>query len=98
MSAANLTVIAHTHGHLSNPSSEGAMSINPFEFINNGYQLVGSVVGTVEDMKELVQLAAEGKVKTHLGRSAKLSEINQVFEELQQGKFVGRAIIDKLME
>lgn len=45
-------------------------------------------------MRELVQLAAEGKVKTHVGRIAKLSEINEVFEELEKGQFVGRAILE----
>ena len=49
-------------------------------------------------MRELVHLAAEGKVKTHIGRVANLSEINQVFEELEKGKFVGRAIIYDIMK
>ena len=49
-------------------------------------------------MRELVQLAAEGKVKTHVGRVANLSELNQVFKELGQGKFLGRAIIDNFMK
>ena len=74
--------------------SEGSMSINPFWFIVNGYQMVGSVVGTVEEMRELVQLAAEGKVKTHVGRVGKLLDINKIFEELEKGEFVGRAILE----
>jgi propanol-preferring alcohol dehydrogenase len=78
--------------------SEGSLSINPFTFILRGFHLIGSLVGTVDDMRELVQLAAEGKVKTHIGKAAKLSEINEVFEELEQGKFVGRAIIDNISE
>ncbi|MHA2269045.1 MAG: zinc-dependent alcohol dehydrogenase, partial [Promethearchaeota archaeon] len=57
-----------------------------------------SLVGNVEEMRELVQLAAEGKVKTHVGRVANLSEINQVFDELGKGKFVGRAIIDNFLK
>jgi D-arabinose 1-dehydrogenase-like Zn-dependent alcohol dehydrogenase len=48
----------------------------------------------VGEMRELITLAAEGRVKTHIGRIAKLSELNDVFEELEQGKFVGRAIIN----
>jgi propanol-preferring alcohol dehydrogenase len=75
---------------------EGMMSINPFQFILRGYHLTGSLVGTVEEMRELVQLSAEGKVKTHVGRVANLSDLNQVFEELEQGRFVGRAIIDNM--
>ncbi|MBW1813537.1 MAG: hypothetical protein JRJ39_07645 [Deltaproteobacteria bacterium] len=59
---------------------------------------MSSAVGTVVDMRELVQLAAEGKVTTHVGRVAKLSEINQIIDELKQGKFAGRAIINNLAE
>ncbi|MFX1325453.1 MAG: zinc-dependent alcohol dehydrogenase [Promethearchaeota archaeon] len=75
---------------------EGNLSIGPFQFILKGLQMIGSVVGTVEEMRELVQLAADGKVKTHVGRTVSLSEINHVFEELEEGKFVGRAIIDNM--
>ncbi|MFW9941381.1 MAG: zinc-dependent alcohol dehydrogenase [Candidatus Thorarchaeota archaeon] len=73
---------------------EGTVPLMPLEFVGKGLHLIGSAVGTVEEMRELVQLAADGKVKTHIGRTANLSEINQVFEELEQGKYVGRAIID----
>jgi propanol-preferring alcohol dehydrogenase len=78
--------------------SEGSISISPFELLMRDLQIFGSLVGTVEDMRELVQLAAKGKVKTHIGRVAKLSELNHVFEELGQGKFMGRAIINNLTE
>jgi propanol-preferring alcohol dehydrogenase len=74
--------------------SEKQMSLDLFKFILKGQKIVGSLVGTVEEMRELVQLAAEGKVKTHVGRIAKLSEINEVFEELEKGQFVGRAILE----
>ncbi|MFX0126387.1 MAG: zinc-binding dehydrogenase, partial [Candidatus Hodarchaeota archaeon] len=74
--------------------SEGSFSVNPFSFILKGLHITGSLVGTVEEMRELIQLAADGKVRTHVGRLAKLSEINEVFEELEQGKLVGRAILE----
>jgi len=74
--------------------SEGSISVDPFGFILKGLHIIGSLVGTVEEMRELVQLAAEGKVKTHVGRVAKLSDLNQVFEELERGEFVGRAILE----
>lgn len=74
--------------------SEGHLPLDLFKFILKGQKIVGSLVGTIEEMRELVKLAADGKVKTHIGRVANLSEINQVFEELEKGKFVGRAIID----
>jgi len=78
--------------------SEGKISINPLTFILKGLHIVGSLVGSVDEMRELVQLAAEGKVKTHIGKSVNLSEINQVLEDLEKGNYTGRAIIDNMMK
>ena len=57
---------------------------------------MASAVGNVEEMRELVQLAAEGKIKTHISRTANLSELNQVFEELERGAYPGRALINEM--
>ena len=77
-------------------ASEGAMSISPLELLSRDPLIMSSAVGTVEDMRELVALAAAGKVKTHVGRVASLSEIGQVLKELEEGKYPGRAIITSL--
>ena len=77
--------------------SEGPISITPLDMWRNAPLIMASVVGTVEEMRELVQLAADGKVKTHVGRVASLSEVSQVLEELDEGKYAGRAIIDNMM-
>lgn len=74
--------------------SEGSFSVDPFGFILRGLHITSCLVGNIEEMRELVQLAAEGIVKTHVGRIAKLSEINEVLEELEQGKIIGRAILE----
>jgi propanol-preferring alcohol dehydrogenase len=74
--------------------SEGSFSVNPFGLILRGLQITSVLVGNIEEMRELVQLAAEGKVKTHVGRIAKFSEINEVFKELEQGRIVGRAVLE----
>lgn len=74
--------------------SEGPISITSLELLGRDPLIMSSAVGTVEEMRELVQLAADGKVKTHVGRVASLSEISQVLEELDEGKYAGRAIID----
>jgi propanol-preferring alcohol dehydrogenase len=78
--------------------SEGKMAINPITLVLKGLRIVGSLVGSVEEMRELIQLAAEGKVKTHIGKTANLSEINQVLEDLENGTYTGRAIIDNMMK
>lgn len=78
------------------PTSEGNIEINPFEFFHRGITMIYSAVGNVQDMRELVDLAAAGKVRSHIGRTAALSELPQVFDELAAGAFVGRAVIDDL--
>jgi propanol-preferring alcohol dehydrogenase len=78
------------------PVSEGPISIGPLELLGKDPLIMSSAVGTVEEMRELIQLAADGKVKTHVGRVAGLSEIGQVLEELEQGRYFGRAIIDDM--
>jgi len=76
------------------PVSEGGMSISPLDLLRIDPLIMSSAVGTVEDMRELIQLAAEGKVKTHVSRIGNLSEVNQIFDELENGKYSGRAIIN----
>ena len=55
-----------------------------------------SAVGTVQDMRELVDLAAAGKVASHVGRTGPLSELPAILDDLEAGAFVGRAVIDDL--
>jgi alcohol dehydrogenase, propanol-preferring len=77
-------------------ASEGSLSISPLDLLARDPLIMASAVGNVEEMRELVQLAAAGKVKTHISRVAKLSEINQVFEELEKGAYPGRALINDM--
>jgi propanol-preferring alcohol dehydrogenase len=78
------------------PTSDGNFQIDPFRFFLNDYRIIFSAVGTVQDMRELVELAAAGKVRTHVDRTAKLSELSTVFDELAAAKFLGRAVITDL--
>jgi propanol-preferring alcohol dehydrogenase len=77
-------------------SSEGPLRIDPWEFFRRDPTLIYSAVGTVQDMRELVDMAAEGRVRSHIGRTASLGELDHVFEELETGRYVGRAVITDL--
>ncbi|MCP4907145.1 MAG: zinc-binding dehydrogenase [bacterium] len=77
-------------------TSEGNLELNPFEFFFKDPTLIYSAVGNVQDMRELVDMAAAGQVKSHIGRVGKLSELGAVFDELEAGKYVGRAVITDL--
>ncbi len=78
------------------PTSEGNIEINPMIFFSKGITMIYSGVGTVQDMREVVQLAADGKVKSHIGRQGPLSELPAIFDELEAGAYVGRAVITDL--
>lgn len=77
-------------------SSEGNLELHPFEFFFKDPTLIYSAVGNVQDMRELVDMAAAGKVKSHIGRTGPLSELPHVFDDLEAGKYVGRAVITDL--
>jgi propanol-preferring alcohol dehydrogenase len=54
--------------------------------------VLGSVIGTRQEMNETLQLASMGKVKVDW-TSYRLSEAEDVLVKLKQGKIVGRAIL-----
>jgi propanol-preferring alcohol dehydrogenase len=56
------------------------------------YSVVGSVIGTRQDMIETLKIASKGKVKVDW-TPYKLSEAEDVLVKLKQGKIVGRAIL-----
>jgi propanol-preferring alcohol dehydrogenase len=80
------------------PSSEGNLELNPFEFFIRDPTLIYSAVGTVQDMRELVDLAADGRVKSHVSRVGSLSDLGAIFDELQASSYVGRAVITDLTQ
>ncbi|MDM7862997.1 alcohol dehydrogenase AdhP [Staphylococcus borealis] len=58
----------------------------------DGIEVVGSLVGTRQDLKEAFQFAAEGKVVPKI-QTRELEEINDIFEEMEQGTITGRMVI-----
>ena len=77
-------------------ASEGSLAISPLDLLARDPLIMSSAVGTVEDMRELVDLAADGRVRTHVSRTGRLSELDTIFDELEAGHYTGRAILDDL--
>lgn len=77
-------------------TSEGSFELNPFEIFMRDPTIIYSAVGTVQDMRELVHLAAAGRVKTHVSRVGALSELGAIFDELESGAYLGRAVVTDL--
>ena len=46
--------------------------------------------------RELVDLAAAGRVKSHVSRRGPLTDLPAIFDELESAKYLGRAVIDDL--
>ena len=77
-------------------SSDGLIQISPFQLLMGDPTIVFSAVGTVQDMRELVDLAARGVVRTHVSRTGPLSELDTIFDELAGARYLGRAVLTDL--
>lgn len=55
--------------------------------------IMGSYVGTLDDMREMMALALSGKVPPQPVATKPLSEANAVLDALRTGKIVGRVVI-----
>ncbi len=78
------------------PTSDGSLQLDLFRFFQRDPTLIYSAVGNVQDMSELVDLAARGRVKSHVSRTGPLSDLGHIFDELQAGKYLGRAVVNDL--
>ena len=78
------------------PSSDGNLQLHPWQLFLTDPTIIYSAVGTVQEMRELVDLAAAGRVKTHVSRVGTLSDVPAIFDELEAGKYLGRAVITDL--
>lgn len=63
-----------------------------FDTVLNGVSVKGSIVGTRKDMQEALQFAADGKVKAIIS-TAKLDEINEIFDRMEKGQINGRVVL-----
>lgn len=74
-------------------TSQGPFEVDPFMMFFKDPTIIFSAVGTVQDMRELVDLAARGVVKSHVSRIGGLEELPAIFDELEASAYLGRAVI-----
>jgi propanol-preferring alcohol dehydrogenase len=77
-------------------TSEGNLEFNPFQLFMKDATIIYSAVGTVQDMRELVDLASAGRVASHVSRVGALSELGTIFDELAESRYFGRAVLTDL--
>ena len=60
--------------------------------VSGEYRIVGSAVGSREDLREVLQLASEGKVKCRVETRA-FDQVDTVLNEMKEGRLVGRVVL-----
>lgn len=71
----------------------GTFDLSIFDTVINGTTIKGSIVGTRKDMEEAIAFAVEGKVKATV-KTARLEDINTVFDEMKKGDISGRMVLE----
>jgi propanol-preferring alcohol dehydrogenase len=71
--------------------ADNAMTIPIFETVLNGITIVGSIVGTRADLREVFELHAAGK--TSVAREVRpLDEVNEAIADVEAGRVVARVV------
>lgn len=64
-----------------------------FDVVLKRITIRGSIVGTRRDLDEAIAFATSGKVRSQIAK-ARLEDINDIFDRLEQGKIEGRMVLD----
>src|SRR6266540_3678058 len=70
----------------------GAINVPTIDIISTEINFVGNLVGTFNDLDELMTLAAQGQVKLHT-QSYPLDAVNDAMDDLDAGRLRGRGIL-----
>ncbi|MBO0799430.1 MAG: zinc-binding dehydrogenase, partial [Blastocatellia bacterium] len=72
--------------------SPDPISVSTVALVAGEYKIVASAVGSRQDLREVLQIAAEGKVACRV-ETRELPEINEVLGEMKNGRLMGRVIL-----
>ena len=70
----------------------GSMNIPIFDTVLNGVSIIGSIVGTREDLADVFELHAAGRTKV-VAETRKLEQINESIEEILASRVPARLVI-----
>jgi D-arabinose 1-dehydrogenase-like Zn-dependent alcohol dehydrogenase len=70
----------------------GEVPLSLVAVVQRALSIVGSSVGTVAELKQVVELARGGKLKPIPIEKRPLSEVSRTLDELKAGKIVGRVV------
>ncbi|MFJ9680400.1 alcohol dehydrogenase AdhP [Streptomyces sp. NPDC101194] len=73
--------------------AEGKLELPVFDTVLNGTKVIGSIVGTREDLAEVFQLHRLGRTRV-VRESRMLEDVNAAIDEVLTGKVPGRLVFD----
>jgi propanol-preferring alcohol dehydrogenase len=75
------------------PADAGAMTIPIFETVIKGISIIGSIVGTRQDLAEVFALHAAGKTRV-IFETRSLDDVNSAIDEVLSGKVPARLVFE----
>lgn len=75
------------------PESEGVMRLPIFETVLKGISVIGSIVGTRQDLAEVFRLHALGRTKV-IAEPRKLDQVNEAIAEVLAGRTTARLVFE----
>ncbi|ROQ59210.1 propanol-preferring alcohol dehydrogenase [Streptomyces sp. 840.1] len=73
--------------------AEGRLELPVFDTVLNGTKVIGSIVGTRQDLAEVFQLHRLGRTRV-VRESRDLADINSAIGEVLEGRVLGRLVFD----
>lgn len=75
------------------PESEGPMALPIFPTVLKGISVIGSIVGTRQDLAEVFELHARGRTRV-VAETRKLDEVNAAIDEVLHGRTTARIVFE----
>lgn len=69
------------------------ISVSTVALVSGEYRIVAAAVGTRQDLREVLQLAAEGKVTCRI-ETRPFVEVGAVLDEMKKGGLLGRVVLE----
>jgi D-arabinose 1-dehydrogenase-like Zn-dependent alcohol dehydrogenase len=73
--------------------SNKPISINPQTFVLREFSLSGSLVGTKDELSDLMDLVRTGKLRSVVTQKFALADVNNALDSLRRGEVLGRAYL-----
>jgi len=68
------------------------LTIPPIVMVGGEFRMVASAVGTREDLRAVLELAASGRLRCHVD-ARPLEQVNQVFDDMRAAAITGRIVL-----